>query len=359
MQTASATSPRTTRFRLHHWADEAWDAVADACDGARDSIDFEQYILDDDTAGNGILDVLARKARQGVRVRVLLDAFGSSGARKAPACGRLCDAGGAVRFYNRPRALVGLPPRVHRNHRKTVIIDRRTLFVGGVCFQERMRSWRDTMVRLDDGIAAAATGPFAESWHRAGGEAVPPDDARIYGHQTGAFRYVVNSAGSPISRDLQDDLLDHFRQARHVVRLETPYLVPDGSLHHGLMGLLARGVRLHILLPALSDPRPIDPLNRRYAAAYQRRGADVGYYQGPLLHAKAAIVDDTWASVSSLNLDRLSGRLNLENAVTSTDPAFVQAMTGQFEDDARCSTGEPPKSAVDLALWSLRLPFMT
>ncbi len=344
-------------FQFYHRAQDAWDAVAEACDRATISVDFEQYILGDDTPGQGILDVLTRRARAGVRVRVLLDAIGSRRARQKHQAAPLQEAGGQVRFYNPITlgSLLRIPPRIHRNHRKTVIIDNRTLFVGGVCFQERMREWRDSMVRLDDPVAEAAVEPFESAWKRAGGEAEPASGT--YRQQSGPYRYIVNSAEPPVSRDLQEEVLARLALARHTVRLTTPYLVPDHDLLECLLAVRRRGVRLLILLPEVSDARTIDPLNRLYAARLMRAGADVLFYQGRLLHAKLATVDDTWGHVSSLNLDRLSSRLNLENAVTSADPAFVGALNEQFERDLRTSRREVPGTLPQLVGWVFRGAF--
>jgi cardiolipin synthase len=338
------------QFRLFRTSAEAWEAVRAQCADARLSIDFEQYILGDDEIGTRLLDLFARKAAEGVQVRLLLDAHGSSRVRKSGAWRRVTAAGGAVRFYNRLgwHSLLAWPPRIHRDHRKTVVVDDRTAFLGGICFTDRMRDWRDTFLRLDE---SRAVGPiqelFRSSWERAAREELDRGRRgesvyRQYEAQAGGTRYLVNAPDAPISRDLYGFLLERIRTAETSLRLTTPYLAPENRLLRYLRDAAARGVEVTLILPGESDHPTLDILNRAFARRLTAAGCRLRYYNASMMHAKLAVVDGALASVSSHNLDRLSCRFNLENGLVSDDPVFVAAVEREFAADLAESAPDPP-----------------
>lgn len=333
-------------FRLIHRTADAWDAVAADIAAATRSIAFEQYILDGDRIGDRILHLMAERAWAGVRVRVLLDAFGSAGARDAPGRRALEDAGGRVRFYNplHWRTLLALPPRVHRDHRKLVLVDDAVGYVGGVCFQDRMADWRDTMMRVSDPhVAAAMAPPFETAWARAGGTASdPPPPAAPAATGADALTYLVNSPEPPHCRDLFAALVERIDGARRSIDLTTPYFLPQHGLLRRLTAACRRGVRVRLVLPGVSDHPPLDIPSRAFAGRLARAGGETWFFRHRMMHAKLAVVDDRWASVGSLNLDRLSTRLNLENGIVSERPDLVTAVAEQVERDVAASDPAAP-----------------
>lgn len=346
-------------FALCDHVAEAWEVVLDACRAARQSIDFEQYILGDDGIGHRVLEVLTERARAGVTVRLLLDGQGSGAFRNSGAWQSLIEAGGAVRFYNPIswRSFLRLPPRIHRDHRKLVMVDGARAFLGGVCFEDRMRDWRDTLLSLDGAVARDLIGPMTEvfdlAWSRAGGARRgftrrPGAPDSLYRRQEGDFRYLVNSPDAAIRRDLYVELMKRIRGAQRSLRLATPYFAPQHGMLRHLMAAQRRGVAVSLLLPEVSDHPPLDVLSLGFARRLARAGCEVSYFPDRMMHAKLAVADDAWAAVSSHNLDRLSSRINLENGVVSTDPAFVALVAEQFDrDHAAASTEEPERPIWD------------
>lgn len=358
-----APRPEGAPFRLTHWVRDAWEAVFADLRAARHAIAFEQYIVGDDPVGHALIDLCAEKARQGVDVRLLLDAIGCRELRASGYWRRVEEAGGAVRFYNAltARHLLRWPPVIHRDHRKTIVVDGGVAWVGGVCFQARMRDWRDSMVRLEGPEAAptvAAVGEgFDVSWHRADAldRRVRGPDA-VVAERGAPFGYLVNAPRPPLCRQLYETLLGQVRSAQHSLRLTTPYFVPDHRFLRELVAARARGLTVRLMVPAVSDHPPMDVLSRGFTLRMSRHGIDVRYFRGQMMHAKTAVIDDAWAFVGSLNLDRLSFRINLEAAVVSRRPDFVAALAEQVDRDlARCQTEVPPARFHPLADPLLRL----
>jgi len=316
-----------------------WRAVFEQCDAAKHSIDLEQYIFGTRGVGRQLLDLLARKAREGVAVRLLADGLGSRGLPRSDGGRALTRSGGGIAMFNGVSEILCRPvARAHRMHRKTLICDGSHVMVGGSCYEDRMSNWRDTMILvggpLPPAIASAFNGAWRHATHQAA-EALPALDEGASPGRGWSFAVSGPSAGS--QRGLSEMLPEKIARAERSVSLTTPYLIPDGRLWRAMTAAAERGVKVQILMPARSDHRVLDVVGRRFAHALQRRGVEMRGYMRGMLHAKVALVDDDWSSISSFNLDLFSAKLNLESGVFSTSPALYQALTAQMEADLASS----------------------
>ncbi|ORE97585.1 phosphatidylserine/phosphatidylglycerophosphate/cardiolipin synthase family protein [Aurantimonas sp. 22II-16-19i] len=322
-------------WELFHSNEENWNATLELCDAARRSISIEQYIFAQTGIGSRLLRLLAAKSREGVRVRVLVDAFGSCGLADSPDGARLRRAGGEIVSYNSLSALRRRPiSGLHRLHRKTVLCDEKHLMVGGSCFHDRMADWRDTMVRVEGPVVAAAASAFERTWAFAGGRADRKEpSAQGPQNPTADWRYVLSEPVRPSRQDIYRELLTRITEARTSVFLTTPYLFPDRTFWRAMCRLLRRGAELRLLLPARSDHAWVDVVSHAFGRALARRGAEIWLYEPTMIHAKLAIVDGAWGMISSFNLDILSFGMNVENGIVSDRPAFIAAMKEQIDRD--------------------------
>lgn len=322
-------------WELFHSNADNWSAIMALCEAARRSIAIEQYIFAQEGIGLRLLRLLAAKCREGVEVRVLVDAFGSAGLADSAGGVGLRRAGGEIVSYNSfsmlPRHPIG---GLHRLHRKSVLCDETRLMVGGSCFHDRMADWRDTMVRVEGPVVGAAASAFERTWDYAGGQEArrePPE--QVTQSPTADWRYVLSEPVRPSRQDIYRELLTRISEARTSVFLATPYFFPDRTFWRAMCLLLRRGVELRLLLPARSDHPWVDVVSHAFGRALARRGAEVWLYEPAMMHAKLAIVDGAWGMISSFNLDILSFGLNVENGIDSDRPAFVDAMEEQVQRD--------------------------
>ena len=312
-----------------------WDAVMGHCEAARQSIRLEQYIFGTRGVGRQLLDVLSSKARQGVDVRVLADGLGSKGLARSDGGRELLRNGGHIALFNGVRDVLRNPVgRAHRLHRKTLILDDSRVMVGGSCYEDRMSTWRDTMICVEGPLPSA----IGREFDRASGSArhrSTDAPCALAGTETtkGVWQYALSGPGIHGHPDLREELPRKLASAERSISLTTPYLVPNRRLWRALTCAAERGVRVQILMPARSDHRALDLIGRRFAHALVRRGVDVRGYEKGMLHAKVALVDGAWSSVSSSNLDVFSTNLNLESGVFSTSPALHAALSEQWEID--------------------------
>jgi len=307
--------------------------MKEGCLNARVSIDIEQYILEKDKIGLEFLEILVRKRKEGVRVRLLCDMVGSYDLFSSPLPKALKDVGIELRFWN-----VVKPWRVHtifswffRDHRKIMVIDKRVGFIGGVGIRGDFRTWRDTHVRVIGPVIGEMSYAFEEMWNLSQEKGVfrRLKKTRIF---TKGFSLVTNS---PFLRKrfFYQELVATIRNAKHSVCLTTPYFIPDRRLRRILASAKGRGVETIVLIPEKSNHMWADRAGQAYFEKLLQRGVRIFQYKGEILHAKTVVVDEDWASVGSFNLDSLSILYNYEANIVSTKPAFVEEVRGYFLAD--------------------------
>ncbi|HEV7344458.1 MAG TPA: phospholipase D-like domain-containing protein [Devosia sp.] len=310
--------------------------MLDLCASAQQEISIEQYIFSRHGIGADLLHLLTEKARQGVRVRVLADAFGSKFLLTSSKVHALQRAGGEVLHFHGHRKVLRHPSRLfNRLHRKTVICDNRSVMTGGTCFLPRMSDWRDTMIRIEGAVARQAARCFEETWRYSKGETPYPHDPdnELKADQPAGWRYVVNSPMPPNRQDYYDLLLKRLEQAKEKVSFITPYLLPVRRYRDALLPAVERGAKVRLIIPASSDHFSVDLAGRFFADSMKRAGVEIYGYEPTMVHAKLALIDEDFSAVGSFNLGVDSFKMNLEGAVVSRSKALAAALSEQIEKD--------------------------
>lgn len=311
---------------------------------ARRSVNLEAYIFNKSEIGRQYLNAMTERARAGVQVNVVLDAFGSAGATRAffqP----LLEAGGKVSRYN-GLTLYRLLRLDNRTHRELLIVDGRIGFIGGAGIADHWYKgvhhhprWRDTMVRVEGEAVANLQATFAENWLAASGELLvgeayfPKIDCQQH---TAAM--VINSTptvgGSTRARVLFQLLL---ASAKRTISITTPYFLPDHSLMHELCRAIEeRGVKVRILVPGhKSDHLLTRSTSRGGYGKLLKSGAEVYEYQPAMIHVKMLCVDGLWAVVGSTNFDNRSFGLNDEVNLAVRDPGLSERLEMDMANDLK------------------------
>jgi cardiolipin synthase len=322
-----------------------YPAELDAMRRARKSICLEAYVFHKSEIGRMYVEALAERARSGVRVNVVLDAFGSVSAGHSfwrP----LLEAGGRVGRYN-GLSWYRLLHIDNRTHRELLIIDGKVAFIGGAGVADQWYRgvkgsprWRDTMVCVEGEAVPNLLATFAENWLAVSGELLVGDayfpDIRCP-HATTAL--VVNSTptigGSTRARVLFQLML---ASARKCISITTPYFLPDKSLMHELCRAIERGVRVRILVPGRkSDHLLTRSTSRGGYGPLLEAGAAVYEYQPSMIHAKILCIDGLWAVVGSTNFDNRSFGINDEVNLAVRDGAVCARLESDMTNDLRDS----------------------
>lgn len=332
--------------------------------GARRRISVGTYILARDAVGRELVSLLAARAREGVEVRLLIDAIGS---RTLPdfSLRELRAAGGAVARFNPVLSLRGRGSANWRNHRKIAVFDGEVAIIGGqnlggqyIGSNPSRRRFRDASFRVTGPAANHIEHIFLTDWCQATGtepESLRPillEDVPAAGR---ARALVIDSGpdaeGDPLWESLQG-LVDGARDSIDIV---TPYLIPDPATLAALTRAARGGRRVRIIVPRRSDHRLTDFARRPHLRALAEAGADIRLYAPGVLHTKLVLVDGARALVGSANIDMRSLFLNYEIGVLVSDSPACAEIAAHVEDLARESRELPPRVVAQARTWRARL----
>jgi len=306
-------------------------ALREGIAGARRRISVGTYILAHDAVGRELVSLLAARAREGVEVRLLIDAIGS---RTLPwfALRRLRAAGGQVAWFNPVFSLRGKGSANWRNHRKLAVFDGTLAIIGGqnlggqyIGSNPSRRRFRDASFRVSGPAANHIEHIFLTDWCQA--TDVEPESLRQTlleeAPAVGTERAQVIDSGPDAEGDpLWKQLLQMIEQAKARIDIVTPYFIPDAELI-AVLGQAARGGRrVRVIIPRRSDHRLTDFARRPALRTLAEAGAEIYLYSPGVLHTKLVLIDGERALIGSANIDMRSLFLNYEiSAVVSHSPA--------------------------------------
>ena len=329
---------------------ESLAAMADEIAAASSYVHVEFYILSLDETTAPFFDALEAAVRRGVTVRVLLDHWASSHcAGYKETVRRLDEMGVAWQLMLPVQPLKGRYQRLDlRNHRKLLVVDGESAFVGSQNLIDRSYNkkrnikrglkWQELVCRLQGPAVASVDLVFATDWLLESGESFDsgPDDLRVdpvaSPSGTSDCQVVPSGPGFPVENNLQL-FLSLLYGARKQVILTSPYFVPDDSMLRGLMSATARDVRVELFVSAIGDQGLVFHAQRSYYEALLRAGVHIYCYPAPyILHAKHISVDDEVALIGSSNMDMRSFGLNSEISLMVRSRSFVEEMRGVEQD---------------------------
>lgn len=299
---------------------------------ARERIHISTYILSPDAVGREIVKLLVRRAREGVEVRLLVDAVGSWGT-PTRLCRALQQAGGHVARFNPVLPMQGKGSANWRNHRKLALFDGRVAIIGGqnlglayMGWTPSNRRFRDCSFRVAGPAAAALEQVFLADWCQATDTepAAFTDALRNEPEPQGGAEVEVIASGPDCLKDpLWEKYIALIENARTSLTIVTPYFIPDQTLFRLLVAAAAKGRRVRVLVPRRSDHRLLDFARRGYLRELKEAGAEILFFKPDVLHAKLLVVDDERVVIGSANLDMRSLFLNYEIAAVVREPALL------------------------------------
>jgi cardiolipin synthase len=333
-----------------------FDALLRDMRAAKRSLHFETYLWEEGELSRRVSAALAERARAGVTVRVLLDNSGCNRmGEAAPREMRL--AGCEVRMYH-PRRLSKIGLQNERDHRKLVVIDGETAFLGGHCVKDRWlgdardeSEFRDISVRLRGPVVHALQSTFGENWVEESGELFMGDDVfpplEPAGHTTvhvACMRPLGSASAVKILHYLAICL------AKKRIYIQNPYFLPSLAAAEALGRAVARGVDVRVMVPAaqISDLPLVQHAAHRNFGKLLACGVRILEYRRSLLHQKTMTIDGAWCAIGSSNFDDRSLEINDEITAGFLDAGLAARLEEIFHRDARHCTELTPES------WSSR-----
>lgn len=321
--------------------DEIFPAMLEAIDGAEATIDFLTFVYWQGEIGTAFAERLAERAQHGVRVRVLLDAWGSQ-PMDAELIDLMHEAGVQVHRF-RPLSRFKPGDINHRTHRKVLIVDEETGFTGGVGIADEWQGdarnedeWRDTHFRVRGPAVDGLRSAFLDNWAET--------DAELFDESVDRFPDQPQAGDSVIqcvrggSETGWSDIATLYRTllqlARERIRITTAYFVPDEELTRRLCDAAARGVQVQILLPGPHiDKRFVQVASEASYEQLLDAGVEVWCFQPSMLHAKVMTIDGLLANVGSANFNSRSIADDEEVNLVVLDPDLTAELDRHFDED--------------------------
>lgn len=318
--------------------DQAYPRMLEAIRAARHHVHLQTFIVWSDAISREFLDLLASKARQGVSVRFMFDSFGSTGAVLGRVFSRYRRVPNMqIVGWTQANPLKRLVQINLRNHRKIMVVDGESAFMGGINLRQENLSRgakpaiRDYHFALRGGIVQELQYSFLRDWYFMTDE--DPDVLLQQAHfphlkAVGpALIRVANSGPTPDEMEVISQVFfECLVAARRQLLVATPYFVPPRDILQALCSAARRGVKVTLIVPRINNHRYAGLAGQSLYEDVLKAGARIFERRAPFMHAKALIVDDTLALVGSANLDVRSLRLNYESNLIVYDRAFIAAL---------------------------------
>ncbi|MCZ6834461.1 MAG: cardiolipin synthase [Planctomycetota bacterium] len=326
---------RGNRVSLLIDAEATYGAMLEAISHAESYVLVQFYIVRDDKVGRALRDTLIEKAKSGVRVHFLYDEIGSI---KLPVAylDAMRTASIEVSGFRTTQGLRNRFQINFRNHRKLLIVDGCTGFIGGHNLGEEYLKYRDTHLRIDGPAAQQIQFTFLKDWYWATRQLI---DVSTEIHVDPDHDVSVSIANTgPADRMPNCSVLfsTMVSSATHRVWITSPYFVPDDVMARALQSAALRGVDVRILLPDQADQRLVEFASFTYYEDMTKTGVKLYRYRGRFLHQKVILVDNELAGIGTVNLDNRSLYLNFEETALIADVGFAREVEAMLQADLEC-----------------------
>ncbi len=337
---------------------QTFETMLASIERARRFVSLATFIFAADRTGQRFLDALASAARRGLEVRVIVDGVGSLDTPRSffrP----LTEAGGEVLVYHAVDPWRLKLAIWHRMHRKNLVVDGTVGFCGGLNLHDECLAlevggggWHDLHARIEGPAVRGLHRSCLSTWVRMRGSPKPSTDLLPQPERAGMYPVAVVSAGGKHKgrrrRRIQRAYLHAIRKAQGAIHLWNPYFIPERGIRRALRNACARGVDVKVIVPARGNFAAVQLASESLWERLMRAGVKIFRWPGPMMHAKAAVIDSMWSTVGSYNLDAQSYLYNLELNLTVYGDRFGGAMEALFQKDLAVSV------EVDRASWEYR-----
>lgn len=334
-------------------------AMTEAINAAKDHINLETYIFDQDELGIRFADLLIAKQNAGVQVNIIYDSVGTIGTPQA-FFDRMQSAGIHLLAFNpvNPVKLIGPWEPNNRDHRKILIVDGMVAFTGGVnisaayanssLFRSKTRrdtniGWRDTHIKIEGPAVAALQWVFINNWISQKAPELTDSDFFPPLIEVGDKLVRVLASAPDSHHEIYKAYILAIQEAKQSIHITSAYFVPDAQILRALSDASQRGVDVKIILPGVTDSGLVFHAAQSFYSGMLANGIKIYQLQIAVLHAKTAVIDQAWATVGSTNIDTRSFLHNNEINVVVFGEDFGKAMEASFIEDLRYSIEITPQ----------------
>jgi len=323
---------------------QTFDSIISELENAKHHINLEYYIIEEDNIGNKIKDILIRKAKQGVLIRLIYDDVGSW-SLSSDYVDELLNAGVEVYGFMPVRSYIFANKINYRNHRKIIVVDGKVGFVGGLNIADRyiqgteeIGFWRDTHLRLEGDAVNSLQAIFFIDWYFVSQKLV--NDEIYFPKHNISKKHLVQIVTSGPDSDWASIMQTYFSAiatAQKYVYISTPYFLPNESILTALKTISLSGIDVRIIIPEKIDSFLVNWSSKSYVAELLEAGINVYFYRKGFSHSKLLMVDDVISSVGTANMDIRSFDQNYEVNAIIYDFEINNILKKSFLEDIKNS----------------------
>ena len=335
---------RENRVKLLLNGEEKFPEVMKVLEGAQQHIHMEYYIYDQDEIGMAIIELLIKKSKEGVEVRFIYDDFGSPGIKKKIEK-RMTEAGIEIYPFHKVHFYL-LANRInYRNHRKIIVVDGQTAFVGGINVSDKYINnkkgklyWRDTHLRIDGPGVYYLQYLFISDWNFCSPKDLKAEQLHFIPNKVikeNTYVQITGSGPDSPQPSILFSLLQAIYLAKEEILITTPYFIPGDSILEGLRIAALSGLSVKLLVPGICDSKFVNYASKSHYQDLLIAGVEIYLYQKGFVHSKTLVTDSKLSIVGTANMDIRSFELNFEVNAIVYDKPFAEQMRKVFLDDLK------------------------
>jgi cardiolipin synthase len=334
------------RVNVFYSGEELFQHLLRELNDARESIHMEYFIWKSDELGQKIKDVLIKKAREGVEIKLIFDGLGSFGRISFKYKRELKDAGVQFSYFKDLNRFIARLKINYSNHKKIVIIDSRIAYTGGMNIGteyidggSNFESWRDTHVRLQGTSVKILQTIFLTDWFNCGYEMLVQDN--FFPEETenihGIPMQIAVSGPDSQWNSIELLIFNMISNANHEVYIQSPYFIPDLAIMRAMESAAMSGIKITLMMAGIPDKRIAWWTAYTYFEPLLRAGVRILHYMGGFLHSKVVIMDNIVSTTGTCNMDIRSIRLNYEVNSVFYDQNITQELKDHcLKDEEKC-----------------------
>ena len=322
-------APTNATYELYHDPWKFYDAILKDIEEARKYIYIETYKFGSGSIGERFRNVLTKKSREGVKIKLLIDSWGTS--VSSSFFTEMIKNGGEVRFFMKIKFFWDFFTKNHRrNHRKVIVIDDHITYLGSANIAGHSLNWREAMIRLDAGIAKDFRNVFLDHFALYNRYVFKkPVYTRLIKYED--FE-IIRDVPSITRQNIKKRYVHLIKQAKEQVSLETPYFLPSHMLRKALMDAAKRDIDINVIIPKRSDVGLVDVIRNRYLGLLHKNKVKIWYYLPTNLHSKIMLVDNEIFCIGSANFDYRSFRYQHELMLQGKDTSIIGQFRGHISN---------------------------
>ncbi len=335
---------RHNKVKLLVNGEEKFPELLKCLENAKHHIHMEYYIYEQDEIGCAIIELLVKKAKEGVEVRFIYDDFGSPAIKKKIEK-RMEEAGIEIYPFSKINFYL-LANRInYRNHRKIVVVDGQTGFVGGINVSDKYINnkkgqlfWRDTHLRIDGPGVYYLQYLFLSDWNFCCSRKLIMDPQYFKQQEVqkdDAYIQIVGSGPDSVQPSVLFSLLQAIYLAKKEILITTPYFIPGDNIIDALRIAASSGLSVKLLVPGKADSKLVNAASKANYSDVLKAGVEIYFYEKGFVHAKTMVTDGKLSVIGTANMDYRSFELNFEVNAIVYDIPFAEKMRKIFFEDLK------------------------